>query len=260
MRISKQAILVLGLTSAVLFLFNNCQPEVTFETAIEPVIGEETTGVQPASVAPPAPTSVELVKADCMNSPTLTQSFNIVFPKPQKTCDWNLDGNLAPKDQYLQARIEQTAALDLPAGATVCGMTFTFQEQQFLYDDHFLMTFDDAVLASSYDFSSHLKTDSGLSIYDWSKIAGSYWNKSLEGTHCTGMAASLSSCSWPMTDVFGKIVMEFMPEIFYEIMAHDTSRLIHDFKFISIGDNDNLDCEHSTVTFNVKVSYIHKGN
>lgn len=199
-----------------------------------------------------APLDTPLVVAACAKGVRQKLSKKLLFPKPSMTCEWEKAGNLVPRNNYLQARIEQTEILSLPVGSIICEVNFTFEKQQFLYDDHFLMTFDGAVIASSFNFEYVLKRKFDLLRYDWGQIAGMYWDKTLEGTFCvTG-----GVCSWPDTDTPGHIEMNYDALVFQKIMAEDLNRSEHSLRFVSIGDNDDNDCEHSDVSFGLDVEYV----
>ena len=200
------------------------------------------------------PSDTPLVKDACaqLSHKKITQSY--LFPKPSQTCEWSTNGNLARRDSYFQARIEQESNLSLESGAVICDIKFKFNQQQFLYDDHFLMTFNNAVIASSYNFENQLNLSYGLLRYDWNRIAGMFWAKPPEGVYCAANAA----CSWPITDTPGYISMNFPAELFKRIMAENINRTNHNIKFISIGDNDDMDCEHSDINFSLEVDYVVK--
>ena len=199
-----------------------------------------------------SPPDTPIVNAACANNPKQTQDYSFNFPKPNYTCEWNQNGNLERRNEYFQARIEQKNEINLGAGAIICNVSFNFANQQFLYDDHFLMSFNNAVIASSFDFSGRLSSQYGLLRYDWSKIAGMFWDKSKEGTFC----AAEGSCSWPITDTPGTIKMSYSSAVFQRIMAEDLNRSSHSINFISIGDNDDMDCEHSNINFTLRVEYV----
>jgi hypothetical protein len=198
------------------------------------------------------PPDTNMVRQACDSGVHEKQTQSYLFEKPSYTCEWEKNGNLAKKNDYFQARIEENKNILLPAGAIICDVKLTFAEQPFLYDDHFLFTFDNSVIASSFDFSAQLNRQYGLLQYDWSKIAGMYWDKSKEGVFC----AEDGKCSWPITDTQGKIDMSFSSDFFKRLMAFDINRNNHVMKFISIGDNDDYDCEHSDVSFDLTVDYV----
>lgn len=195
---------------------------------------------------------------NCMNQSSQRMTQKIVFEEPRKTCEWGKDGNLLPRNQYFQGRIEEVVALNIPANSIVCNliMNFPTQAQKYKYDDHFLMTYGHAILASSYDFSDKLSKVSGISIYDWSKMAGMFWDESKEGVFCEGKADGLSNCLWPKTDTDGVISMSFDQKVIQKASAANIALKDQFFRFVSIGDNDDMDCEHSRVEFDVTVDYV----
>ena len=185
------------------------------------------------------------------------KDFN--FPKPNRTCDWEMDGNLEERNQYFQARIEQHRSLGLPAGAVICDAKFEFEKQDFLYDDHFILLFNKKVIASSYDFSS--KFDRGnfnLLSYDWSKMAGMYWDNSKETIFCPDGTSRPDFCNFPGHDKQGFIEFDFDPDFIKAIMSEGIPQ-DHSFSMVSIGDNDGYDCEHSEVNFDVHLTYVVPG-
>ncbi|MEK6627571.1 MAG: hypothetical protein AABY53_03005 [Bdellovibrionota bacterium] len=199
------------------------------------------------------PVNTPIVQQACSNvTGHRVQDFNYFFPKPQETCNWGNNGNLAIRNGFFQARIEQEQALALENGAIICDIKFSFQKQQFLYDDHFILSFNDALIASSYDFQERLTPSFGLLRYDWSKMAGMTWDNRREGVLCPAGG----QCSWPDTDIPGNISINYPSILFQRLMAENLNRNSHSIKFISIGDNDNFDCEHSDINFSMKVDYV----
>lgn len=203
-----------------------------------------------------APEGTPGVVAACNNGVRQKLSRSYLFPKPAKTCEWEMGGNLAPLDHYFRARIEQDESLSLPIGSVICDVKFNFEKQQFLYDDHFLLTFNGAIIASSYNFEKIFVRKYDLLRYNWAAMAGMYWDHGAEGTFCV----LGGSCAWPDTDVAGSISMNYDSIVFQRIMAEDLARNEHALKFVSIGDNDDRDCEHSDVSFHLDVEYVSKPN
>lgn len=200
------------------------------------------------------PPDLGFVQSSCNTSNRQRRTIDYNFPKPNYTCEWEQNGNLAKKNDFFQARIEQLRELALEPDVILCDVKFSFDTQQFLYDDHFLLTFNDAVIASSFDFSNKLNSQYGLLRYDWSKIAGMVWDKGREGVYC----ANGGNCSFPQHDVAGTINMSYPSSLFQKLMAENLNRSTHELKFISIGDNDDKDCEHSNVDFSIEVEYVNK--
>lgn len=215
--------------------------------------------VAPATTDTQAQNNYSQIAANCMNSTQLIAEAVISFQDPSNlSCNFGQGDNLPARDGYFQGHIDQMQALSLPAGSTLCAMEFQFQNVQMRYDDHFLLTFDNVVIAGTFDFSSELSNLLNLNLYSWDKIRGTPWHTrtNLEGTFCEGSKLGESSCSWPRTDTFGPINMTFNNSVFQKIVALDPMRSNHAFNLITIGDNDNGDCEISPISFNVRVSYV----
>lgn len=81
--------------------------------------------------------------------------LTITFEKLDEGCPFGEDDNLPEDNGYFTARIEQDKTLDLPEGAIICDLEFDFEVNQLSgqsieYDDNFVFTFNDVVLAASY--------------------------------------------------------------------------------------------------------------
>jgi hypothetical protein len=201
---------------------------------------------------------IEVVDNFCETMAPTTQVVNIEFPKPNMTCEWGVDGNLTELNGFLRARIEQPRNLGLPEGAVICDATFDFVQQDFLYDDHFMLLFNDIVIASSYNFSAELQESTyGLLKYDWSAIAGIFWDTSKEEIFCPDIdgALGMSTCAFPGHDQQGTINLTYDADFIRAIMSNGIPS-DHSFTMVSIGDNDRMDCEHSDVEFDVAVKYV----
>ncbi len=179
-------------------------------------------------------------------------STPLAFPDPGRACAWNTDGNLGRRDQYHQGRIQQSIAIDLPAGSTLCHVRFDFQRQAFRFDDHFWLTFNGVILAASINYNDRFGKTNGLTIFDWGKIVGTNWDDNREGVHCLAGAA----CDWPRTDTEGTISMNFRTGTYYAVTARDRARTRHEFSFITVGDNDGTDCQHRPVNLNATLQYV----
>ena len=201
------------------------------------------------------PVDITVINETCDNGGSHVAVINLNFPKPNQTCEWGVNGNLEAKNGFFQARIEQVRNLNLPAGAVICDADFNFAQQDFLYDDHFMLTFNDSIIASSYNFTSQLTQGSfGLLQYDWMQLAGMNWDHNQEEIFCPQVPGFSSSCSFPGHDEQGVINLDYDSAYIRGVMSNGVPEN-HYFRMVSIGDNDTLDCEHSDVSFNVTVRY-----
>lgn len=205
--------------------------------------------------------NLDVVQKTCMNSTPQVVEYSVGFINPEnQSCNFGKGDNLPAADGFFQGHIDQGSNFSLPAGATLCGMSFQFENSsaRMRYDDHFLLTFNDVVLAGTFDFSGDLDKALGMNLYSWSKIRGTPWHSrtNLEGVFCEGAKQGLASCTWPATDTYGSINMSFDNSVFQKIFALNPARTSHSFHLISIGDNDANDCEISPINFKVRVQYV----
>lgn len=266
MKSRPKSLIVISIVTVVMVTYNNCGSEVQFAPKMELGSNLQDGAPDPGGPGnnPPPPPStpddnLDIVQKTCMNSTPQVEEITVSYINPQNfSCQFGQGDNLAAKEGYFQGHIDQVSNFSLPAGSTLCGMSFEFPTQAMRYDDHVLLTFDDILISGTYDFSSLLDKKLGMNVYSWPKIRGSVWKSgtSLETNFCEGQKDGKSSCSWPKTDTVGSIKMSFDGSIFQKIMALDPVRKDHSFHLITLGDNDDNDCEISPITFKVKVSYV----
>lgn len=247
-----------------LFLFQNCGQQVGFNQDVKSA-GTGNDGGSPGGNGNPGgggtpgdgdPIDINVINQTCDGGQQQVAIVSVDFPKPNQTCEWGQGGNLDPLNGFFQARIEQQKNLNLPAGAVICDADFNFVQQDFLYDDHFMLTFNNSIIAASYDFTSRLNTGSfGLLQYDWTKLAGMNWDSSQEQIFCPQIPGFVSSCSFPGHDQQGVINLSYDSAYIRGVMSNGIPEN-HFFRMVSIGDNDSMDCEHSDVSFNVTVRYV----
>lgn len=220
----------------------------------------------PAPSPSPSPTPGPVEQAcNDPNKVHQTQTINVEFTSPPE-CDWNTTsnpfndaGNMSKLDQYFRARREQLKNFSMPAQSNICGLSFNFANQSYRYDDHFLLTLNGVILASSYNFSSVLLSQNNALVYDWTRIVGQPWQHgqngmpNLEGEHCISGA---TTCNIPPTDTNGQIQIGLPPAVIQRVISSDPNQTNHSFMFVTTGDNDSTDCKHLTINFSVEVDYV----
>lgn len=259
---------VLGFLTVIFLLgYNNCS-EMHF--ASDGTAGKLTTTDQEAQ------DNFDDIKTTCASGTQETMTVSVNFPNPYDSglkCEFGIGDNLSILDRFFRARREQPVNFNLPSGATLCGMDFSFPSQKIHFDDEFLFLLNDVIVASSYDFSGDFEQLLGMNVFDWQKIAGKDWTNSnaraaRQTPFCEGMNSGQSSCSWPATDTTGTIRMQFKPEVFQKIFALNPTRSAQEFKLVVTGDNDtqcnknsagdtvNCDCTHLPIGFTATVRFV----
>lgn len=183
-----------------------------------------------------------------------------------QVCEFGVGDNLSAKEGRMRARYEQSRSLIVPSNAIICDVEMSTQLQKFRYDDVFILTFNDRILATNNKtvLQQRITPESLIEMsdsskiplykYDWLKLRdGQFENRSDD--YCLGMAQNKSYCTWPVTERSGNIKFEFDPELLVNLgikAAASNSR----FGFIVTGDNDlNIDCAHETLEFSMEVKY-----
>lgn len=201
-----------------------------------------------------------LIQQSCASTGSLVQkSVTVRFDNPGKTCDWEKNGNLSKKDGYFRARREQSTLFDLPPGAIICQMNLESQKSEMVYDDHFIITLNDYVIASSFDrFVPKLTSHQNNPIYNWENVVGNKWEHEFnqdQSPFCLGSNEGLAACEWPLTEQQGSFHLSYDPSVIQDLMALDVKRSEHKFEFVTVGDNDSTDCQHSPVEFTIDLIY-----
>jgi hypothetical protein len=177
---------------------------------------------------------------------------------PANICRFNQGDNGDLINDHFSARVEQNVDFALPSGAKICNMEFQFNEQTITYDDHIFFVFDDALILASSPFDMYLPYSDGIFNWNWASVVGQPWKFGNETSfsYCLGEKEGLSSCRFPQTQMEGAMKLDFNPALFQAITARNLNRPVHQFKFVTMGDNDpQVDCRHSSFSFNVKVRW-----
>jgi len=191
-------------------------------------------------------------------------TFTVTFEETEQGCDWGENDNLDPEQGLFTARREQMVSLDIPSNVVICDATFDFQginpdvDQLLVYDDNFLLTFNDIVLAASYaPMIENFDSEDTLRFYDWDQLAGTeiIFDDSIP-TYCLGEEEGLSVCEIPPPETVGNISLEFDPSLVAELSYRALDEDRYDFGFVALGDNDNTDCYHEEFSFLVEVPVI----
>lgn len=191
-------------------------------------------------------------------------TLEVRFPGREAGCDWGEGGNLYMEQSVVTARTEDLVSLELPDDVAICDVGLDFRgldgevEQIMTYDDHFLLTLDDVVLAASYaPLVDLLAEDGHLRLYDWDRIAGEPFSFIDAGTYCLGAEEGLSTCTIPPPATPGVLTLDLGDDVVEELAEYAYEEQRYDFAFVVVGDNDpEEDCAHAAFGFTVDVAYV----
>lgn len=181
-------------------------------------------------------------------------------------CEFNRNDNLSERNDFMQARYEQSQGLNLPANAVICDIEMSTQLQRFRYDDVFFLTFNDRVLATNNKTAliERVQPETTLTLsdstkvplykYDWLSLRGAAFENKADD-YCIGSEQNKAYCTWPISEQSGSILFEFHPELLVNLGVKANAQDSR-FGFIVTGDNDpSKDCAHERLEFSIKVKY-----
>ena len=175
---------------------------------------------------------------------------------PRAECNFGQNENLTALNGYLRARETQSAPLDLPPNAVICNFSVDSASTDWRYDDWVMFTLNDRVLVSSNEeVKNTLDTDNGIYIWDWDKAKNLNVSNTAGGFNADPYCIE-GTCEIPKHDKAGAVKIDLDPATMLELASqvYATSEL--QFNLISMGDNDNGDCEHTGLDFQVNYEYV----
>lgn len=244
-------------------------------------------GVSPEDIGDEVEEVITKCTDAAANGQLLTQQVVVNFPaaiecsfneEGQSAADINQYGNGPRENARIRARIEQYQSVNLPSEGTICDIDFNFPEQVMEYDDEIFLTMNNYVLMSSTNYSTQsgsldyinglIINPSGLMEYKWmgeNGLYNLYYNQDVTPKYCLGVSPLdplyNDKCEIPATETFGQLKLD-IPST--EIIKIGVSSMANQnipqsqiqFGFITTGDNDDGDCEHSAYSFDVTVTYL----
>ncbi len=194
--------------------------------------------------------------------------------------DLNEFGNGPRQDRRIRARVEQYSEVHVPNNGKICDIDFEFPEQSMQYDDEILLLMNGFVIMSSSNYSTasgsphytngFAVNSYGLQKYKWQGENSFYdlfysWN--VTPKYCLGLNIMdpnyEESCSIPITEQLGQMKLDIPKDKIIELSTvsgleegTNHGQSVINLGFITTGDNDNGDCEHSAYGFDVFIQYI----
>jgi hypothetical protein len=187
-------------------------------------------------------------------------NLQLQFDNQNRTCEWGKNGNKTILNGSVRARAENIQTAALPSDAKVCQVKLAHKENAaFQYDDNILVTLNGKLLAATTDFQKHFVVMNEIYSYSWSGLVDKPAQFSAEDStpnkqYCYGRSQQLSNCFFPPTETVGNIKLEFNERAIQNILAATSQNQIQ-IGFITTGDNDSSDCQHTPVTLLADVYY-----
>ena len=207
----------------------------------------------PGTVPPDEPPDTPPTVADCQAAAE-TRSFTLGF-QPRRGCVFSSEGNLPPRNEFVQARADEVRFVQLPQIRTLCDLTLRAREgPPIFFDDHVAIVVEDVVLVSGGSglALNEYETVDGLPRFDWSAVRGEPFRPRNSAYACLGGGR----CDVPRTERFGDLNVEVGSETMIAIANSLSLNGGFNVRFLTFGDNDASDCAHSELTLDVDVRYL----
>lgn len=188
--------------------------------------------------------------------PQKTVTETLVFPAT-KECAFGQNGNLPERDQFFQGRVEQMQKLSIPADHVICDMNINSKTRNLHYDDFFVLAIENNILVSTNDaFTIKELPSSGNSIFEWDfgLIKGKPWSDN--DKYCFGDG---STCRIPSHDEPGALALKISKIDFVDLSVELFNLKEIDIQMVTLGDNDEGDCEHSHLELDLELTIAPAG-
>lgn len=194
----------------------------------------------------------------------------------------NAAGNGPRQNGRVRARREQFVTFSLAEEGTICDMDFNFPTQVMEYDDEIFLLLNEYVLMSSTNYSDQsgdsrydegLKTNSlGYQTYRWlgdNSLYNLFYSQNVTPKYCLGLSMQTTSnynekCDIPPTETQGQMKLDIPPAeivklgLVSQLNYPQANTPYFKYGFVTTGDNDAGDCEHSAYSFGVTIRYAPK--
>jgi hypothetical protein len=202
----------------------------------------------------------------CENGVPISVVVDILLPANSAGCPWGEGANLSPAQGAFAAYQLTTVSAELPGPAqAICGVNMNSAsfdpdyEQPFVYDDHFMLVFNDVVLLSSYgDLMDVLPTERNWYLFDWNAIAGASMNFNNSSAFCLGYGDEDDvSCSIPAPDSNGPVAYSIDGGLGNALSSRAVQQQRVEFALATFGDNDpDSDCRNSELRMKLVIDYV----
>jgi len=202
----------------------------------------------------------------CDNGVPISAIVDVVLGANTAGCPWGEGDNLSQVQSAFAAHQVTLAAAELPGpAAAICGVDLESAvfdpdyEQSFIYDDHFILAFDDVVLLSSYAAAvDAFPRDRNLYLFDWEAMAGTAMNFNDNGAYCLGFGGEDPvACSVPAPESGGPMAYSVGGGLGAALSSRAVQEQRVEFMLVTFGDNDpESDCRNGELRMQVVIDYV----
>lgn len=192
-----------------------------------------------------------VVPVDCDDA--LVANVPLTFA-PRAGCAFSEDGNLEPRNEFIQARTDEARSISLTEAETVCGVTLASDGEAVSFDDHLSILVDDVVVVgggSGIPLDEHPFVN-GLPRFDWEVLRGRPFGPRFGEYECLGDG----QCRVPNTEEVGPLDIDIDARVMGAIAEDLDLSAGFDVRILTFGDDDGGDCAHSALGLELEVRYL----
>lgn len=219
------------------------------------------------------PVDPEVIAQRCGTGVPQTRDVEISFPEnTSEQCDWD---NTAEIERHFGAMRMEKMNFSLPQGSTLCDLSIESDNQEFQYDDYFVIALNQFVIAANEAVPLQLSTDQrNPMVFDWAKLKDKPFNPSSVNTSAEreawdsriwcarGSSGASTLCDFPASDTSGRVRLSLPARVFQSIVANHPSKTNHELSLTLIGDNDKTsggnadDCAHRRIDLKLRATFV----
>lgn len=215
---------------------------------------------------PPKPTAAPEPLANptdlaalCATLPRKSRVVPVSFAESQGKCPWSVGNNLPAKDGIVRARREESHSLETNEKEAICSIKVNSTQQQIKFDDELILTFNDVVLLSSYDYSKRYPQEDGMPVYRWDGLKNAFnpGPATPFTPFCIGSPNDPKpACTVPKTETTGLFKLDVPADISAKLSTKALAEKRATIGLVVTGDDDSADCNHSEIKLDIELEYV----
>lgn len=188
---------------------------------------------------------------------TLKRELSFAELSAGQTCSFGVGDNLSRKNAYFRAYERQTQTVSIPENTMLCNFALSHKSESMRYDDEMFLLLNETIILATKDYSEYFEENGLFQTFSWPHIRDQFYDPfDPRPVYCPGGSEGLSECHVPPTETNGQIALEFSDEMNRALARKLEAERTFDFSWITTGDNDNSDCRHSAISFDLEIQYI----